>query len=238
VVTSAEAAYPLFAQAPSIGVHRLPAQRTTTFENVYLPQGRCQYVRGLATALTTEDLPKAWQDAPIIHLGPVAREVDVQLVGDCSSSFLGLTLQGWLRRWDGNGLVSYATWDEGRHALHAADVVVLSLEDLEGDRRRLTPYVSETEHLVLTEGREGATVYHRGQVMHMPAYRVREIDPTGAGDVFATAYFVRFAETEDVGEALRFANAAASFAVETAGAVGMPSRQQIACRLRHGQLRE
>ncbi|MEA3406859.1 MAG: PfkB family carbohydrate kinase [Chloroflexota bacterium] len=238
VLTSADPEYPLFARAPSIALHRLPAQRTTTFENTYLAQGRRQYIRALATPLAREDVPEAWERAVIVHLGPVAREVDVRLVEAFSPSLLGLTLQGWLRRWDGDGLVSYAAWDGARRGLHVADVVVLSLEDLEGDARRLAPYASETDHLVLTQGREGATVYYRGHVVHMPAYKVREVDSTGAGDVFATAYFVRFFETQDVRESLRFANAAASFIVETVGARGMPSREQIAWRLGHGRLRE
>lgn len=123
-------------------------------------------------------------------------------------------------------------------ALHVADVVMLSLEDLEGDEERLRPYLAETDHLVLTKGQDGATVYYRGRIVDTPAYKVREIDPTGAGDVFATAYFVRFFETQDVREALCFANAAASFIVETVGATGVPLREQIAWRLCHGQLRE
>ncbi len=238
VLTRADPAYPLFVQESSLTVHRLAAQRTTTFENVYSCQGRRQYIRDCAPTLGAGDVPAEWTDATIIHLGPVAREVDVRMAEALSPSFLGLTLQGWLRRWDGDGLVSYAVWNGATHVLRAADVAVLSLEDLEGDEGRLAPYLSEARHLVLTRGRQGATVYYRGKVIDMPAYEVREIDPTGAGDVFATAYFVRFFETKDVREALRFANAAASFIVETAGTTSIPSRKQIAWRLCHGRLRE
>ena len=59
---------------------------------------------------------------------------------------------------------------------------------------------------VLTVGREGAIVYHEGRQQRVPAYAVEEVDPTGAGDVFATAYLIRLHETGDVIEAARFAN--------------------------------
>ncbi len=238
VLTRANSECPLFLQEPSITVHRLPAQRTTTFENVYSRRGRSQYIRDWVSPLTAEDMPAGWADAAMVHLGPVAREVDVGLIEAFCPSFLGLTLQGWLRRWDVDGLVSYTAWDGAERALCKTDVAVLSLEDLEGDEGRLAPYLSGAEHLVLTRGRRGATVYYEGQVVSMPAYRVREVDPTGAGDVFATAYFVHFFETQDVWRALRFANAAASFIVETDGVMGVPLREQIAWRLSHGQLRE
>lgn len=238
VLTSADPDYPLFVQEPSIAVDRLAAQRTTTFENVYQSQGRCQYIRALAAPLARGDVPAKWSDASIVHLGPVAKEVDIELAEAFSASFLGLTLQGWLRRWDGDGRVTYGVCEGVERALRMSDVAVLSLEDLEGDEEHLTPYLSEARHLVLTQGRQGATVYHEGRMVRMPAYKVKEVDPTGAGDVFATAYFVRFFETQDVQEALRFANAAASFIVESVGATGIASRAQIEWRLRYGQLRE
>ncbi|MFP3896757.1 MAG: PfkB family carbohydrate kinase [Anaerolineales bacterium] len=238
VLTCADPAYPLFAEEPSIAVHHLSALQTTTFKNVYSCRRRRQYIQSCAPPLVAADMPVGWTHAAMVHLGPVAQEVDGGLIRSLSSSFLGLTLQGWLRRWDRDGLVSYAPWDGAASALGMADVAVLSLEDLEGDEGRLAPYLSAARHLVLTRGRQGATVYYEGEVVHTPAYRVREVDPTGAGDVFATAYFVHFFETRDVRKALCFANAAASFVVETVGAASIPSREQIVWRLRHGQLRE
>ena len=111
------------------------------------------------------------------------------------------------------------------------------MEDIGGDRVRLERYVHRARLLVVTLGEEGAVVYDHGRATRVPAYTVVEVDPTGAGDVFAAAYLIRFSETEDALEAARFANCVASFAVEGMGTANMPSRERVEWRLRHGRLR-
>lgn len=237
VLTSADAATPLFEDYPSIIVRCRPAGCTTTFENVYLAGSRRQYVRAVAEYLTVADLPSGWDAVPVVHLGPVAQEVDLDLALAFPHSFLGVTPQGWLRAWDAQGLVSPAKWGWADRLLGIADVVVLSLADIGGDTQRLARYVDLTRTLVLTVGEDGAVVFHEGRERSMPAYTVNQVDPTGAGDVFATAYLVRFHETGDAYEAARFANCAASFVVEQIGVAGVPSREQVEERLRYGSLR-
>ena len=237
VVTSGNSEVPFFADEPSIAVHCQLAEHTTTFENVYSPAGRRQYIHALAGWLSAADLPPGWKGASIVHLGPVAQEVDPGLAGIFPNALLGVTPQGWLRRWDQQGLVSPAEWEHASRVLRLADVVVLSLADIGGDRGRLDFYTSLARLLVLTVGQDGAFVYCQGREHHVPAYVVTEVDPTGAGDVFAAAYLVRLHETGDAIEAARFANCAASFVVEGLGTANVPSREQIEWRVRHGQLK-
>lgn len=71
--------------------------------------------------------------------------------------------------------------------------------------------------LVVTMGREGAKVHGEGTWHHIAAYPAQEIDPTGAGDVFAAAFLVEYGETGDVIASARFANCAASFVIEGQG---------------------
>jgi 1D-myo-inositol 3-kinase len=234
VLTSARVA-PVFDSA-CVQVHCRAAEDTTTFENVYTAGARRQYIRAVAGLLTLADVPADWGQAPIIHLGPVAQEVAPALVESFPHSLVGLTPQGWLRRWDAQGLVSPTELTDAASLLGAAGVVVLSLEDLGGDRQRLERYRSWARLLVLTVGREGAIVFSKGQQQRVPAYVVAEVDPTGAGDIFAAAYFVRLHETGDVIEAARFANSAASFVVEGVGTASVPSREQVEWRLRNGLL--
>lgn len=237
VVTSGNSERPLFAGEPAIAVHCQFAEHTTTFQNIYSVGRRRQYVHALAGCLTAADLPPGWDRSPIVHLGPVAQEVDPGLIGVFSDALLGVTPQGWLRRWDERGLVSPVEWQNASGVLRMADAVVLSLDDLGGDRRRLKAYVNLARLLVLTVGQDGAFVYYQGHKQHVPAYVVAEVDPTGAGDVFAAAYFIRLHETGDAIEAARFANCAASFVVEGLGTANVPCRDQIEWRLRHGRLR-
>ena len=79
VLTSADPTWPLFRVYPSIEVACRPSANTTTFENIYTDGARRQYIRSVASALTPADLPAAWQQAKIVHLGPVAQEVSPDL---------------------------------------------------------------------------------------------------------------------------------------------------------------
>jgi sugar/nucleoside kinase (ribokinase family) len=191
----------------------------------------------VAECLTLSDVPTAWQSASIVHLGPVAQEVDADLAEAFPHALLGVTPQGWLRRWGADGLVTPAEWGDAERVLSRADAVVLSLEDLGGDRERLDRYRRLVHILVLTVGRDGAIVYAAGRQERVRAYLVAESDPTGAGDLFATGYFIRLFEAGDVIEAARFANCVASFAVEGGGPASAPSREQVEERLLHGRLR-
>jgi sugar/nucleoside kinase (ribokinase family) len=86
---------------------------------------------------------------------------------------------------------------------------------------------------VVTHGPRGATVYHGGEVRHLPTRPAHEVDPTGAGDVFAAAFLVRLHEillergVEDPWEAAHFANVVASFSVEGIGYSAIPQRAQV-----------
>jgi sugar/nucleoside kinase (ribokinase family) len=238
VITSAEPSLSLFQQAPSIAVRTRPSAKTTTFENTYTDGRRRQRLGALAERLTIEDLPSGWSSARIVHLGPVAQEVDYDLVRAFPHSLLGVTPQGWLRSWDVQGVVSPVEWGQPDRILDVADVVILSLEDVGGDWERVNGYARGARLLVVTLGEDGAVVYCRGERTLVPAYDIVEVDSTGAGDVFAAAYLNRFFETRDALEAARFANCVASFSVEGVGPMSLPSREQIEQRLLYGSLRD
>jgi sugar/nucleoside kinase (ribokinase family) len=53
------------------------------------------------------------------------------------------------------------------------------------------------------------------------------VDPTGAGDVFAAAFLVAYAEQRDPVAAARFANVTASFSIEGRGITSIPDRAKV-----------
>jgi sugar/nucleoside kinase (ribokinase family) len=57
------------------------------------------------------------------------------------------------------------------------------------------------------------------------------MDPTGAGDVFATSFLIRYQETGDPSEAAVFACCAASCVVEGLAASTLGDRAEIARRI-------
>ena len=84
----------------------------------------------------------------------------------------------------------------------------------------------------MTHGHGGATLYRDGSSETFAAIpAAREVDPTGAGDCFATAFAVRYAETASLAAAMDFGLAAGSLSVEGAGIAGIPTRERIEERL-------
>jgi tagatose kinase len=82
--------------------------------------------------------------------------------------------------------------------------------------------------VVLKRGALGATVYTVDSSDDVEAFRVEEVDPTGAGDVFAAALASALLSGMALPAATRFACAAGALAVTRRGPLeGAPTRQQL-----------
>ncbi len=204
-----------------------PTERSTTFENKYVEHVRQQTVSYIAPNLDYFLVPEPWRNAPIVHLGPVVQEVEPSLVRHFPSSLLGLTPQGWLRSWDQQGIVHPSEWPEATFMLQQAGAAVISIEDVGGDEQRIEEMASAARILAVTEGITGARVYWNGDVRRYNAPDVEEVDPTGAGDIFAAAFFFRLYHTRDPWEAARFATQIASRSVTRQGYESVPTQDEI-----------
>ncbi len=201
----------------AIDMALLPASEDTTFENIYVGGRRSQWLRGRAAELTISAVPTEWRQPKIVHLAPLAQEVDPGLAHAFQNSMVAITPQGWLRSWDETGRVQRADWEGMEGILSRADATVLSLEDLHRDEALVARFVEYSRLLIVTEGPRGARLYQQGSLQHVPAYPVEEVDPTGAGDVFAAAFFTRFAKTADALGSAAFAARQASASVTGTG---------------------
>jgi len=239
VLTSASDDLPLAEALDGMALRVVPAEHSTTFENIYYDGHRRQYLRSVAAPLKPEHVPAEWRGARIVHLGPLVQEVGLEMVDlFAAQTFIGVTPQGWLRRWDETGRVGPCAWAGAERYLARAAAVVLSLEDVGGDQAELERYIGLARLAAVTRSWQGATLFRQGQALDLAAYNVPEVDPTGAGDVFAAAFFLRLSETGDPEEAARFANAAASYSVQGEGYAAIASRAQVEERLRNGVLRD
>jgi hypothetical protein len=228
VVTSVGPDLDLDAALPGVQVANHAAPATTTFENIYTYDGRRQFIRALANHIHCHDVPPAWRAAPVVHLGPLAQEMDHDIVHCFSAdSLIGVGPQGWLRQWDDTGHVSFTPWEPSQDVLRRVNVLVLSEMDLPDPERVVREWGDLIQHIVITRAERGATVYSQGDACHYPARPARQVDPTGAGDVFGAAFLIRLHETGDPCEAARFANATASFSIEGPGVSGIPGRPTV-----------
>jgi sugar/nucleoside kinase (ribokinase family) len=216
------------AQLGQIPVVAIESPNSTIFENIYTKQGRVQYLRAQATRLDFSYVPEIWRHASIIHLGPIANEVDATLPEDFSPALLGMTPQGWMRQWDSECRVSRGEWRDADTALARAGAVVISREDVNGDDELIEHMAQHTRVLVVTESAAGSVLYWNGDRRRFRAPKVTEVDATGAGDVFAAAFFYRLLNTHDPWEATRFATMLASCSVTRPGLEGIATDGEVA----------
>lgn len=226
IVTSWGGELPL-GQMAMIPIINLTADQSTSFENIATPEGRMQFIYRVAHRLDLNLIPDLWLNAPIVHLGPVAQEVEPTLVRHFPSSLIGVTAQGWLRSWGDNGRVIVTEWPEANFVLSQSGAAVISSEDVGEDDARIEELASSCRVLAVTEHAEGVRVYWNGDVRRFKPPEVNEVDSTGAGDIFAAAFFFRLYTTRDPWEAARFATQVSAISVTRPGLDGVPTREEI-----------
>ncbi|NOZ05578.1 MAG: hypothetical protein GXP41_04385 [Chloroflexi bacterium] len=229
VVTAAQETTPLSLLEEGVQVCRRASQVTTRFQNTYAKVGqREQILLSRASKLDTADIPTTWINAPVVFLAPIAQEIDEVFMQTFSASpFVGLLLQGCLRKWDGQGRVSPAPWKNASRILPGVSAVVFSLEDVGGNWSLAKSYAQAAPLAVITLAEKGAVLFRGEESRRFRARPAQVVDPTGAGDVFAAAFFLRLYETGDPVAACRFANAMASFSTEGEGWDAIPLRSEV-----------
>ncbi len=227
VVTSA-ADYPFREVLPGIAVHNVPAGETTLFHNYYETGGRRQVVERRAGPINRSDVPPAWRSAGIVLLAPIARELPVDAAVWFDAGLIGAIAQGWLRAWDEQGRVSTVAGPP-EEVPEGLDLLVFSETDAQPET--VSAWGRHTRFVAHTRGERGVRLRVDGDWHDILAVPATEVDPTGAGDVWAAAFLLRYSETSDPFQAAHFACAAAALSVETPGLAGIPRRAAIEARL-------
>lgn len=80
----------------------------------------------------------------------------------------------------------------------------------------------------VTMGDKGSIAFDNGKIIHCPAFQVTPVDTTGAGDVFHSAFGVKYVECGDIYESMRFASAVSAIkCLKLGGRAGIPTRRQV-----------
>jgi sugar/nucleoside kinase (ribokinase family) len=176
--------------------------------------------------LRPSDVPLELLDAKAILIGPVLREVDLELVEFVrrnSKAELFLDPQGLIRDVSADGSVIHVEEEEVKEVMKLCDYVKpneaeaevitgLEAEEAVKELWRLGAKVS-----IVTLADRGSLIYDGASLYRVPAYRVRAVDPTGAGDVYAGAFIYARLKGLSLLEAGLLASAAASIKVEHVG---------------------
>ena len=211
-----------------IEVHCKSLNPTTTFMNVETSSSRKQHISDVADYLQNADIPASFSGfSGILHLGPVADEVDPEIIKHFPNAFIGITPQGWMRQWDNEGFVSYKQWKPDNGFLENVDAAVFSIEDVDADEEIVSDFSQKLKIMAVTEGIDGARIYWNGDVRRIQAPAVSIIDLIGAGDIFAAVFFIRLHQGCDPWEAGRQAVQLASISVARRRLKSIPTKREI-----------
>jgi 1D-myo-inositol 3-kinase len=228
IVTSAGPDLDVAEAFPGAQVVCHQAAATTVFENIYHDGERTQILHQRADVITCEHIPPAWRNAPMVYLGTIDQEIDLRVFHCFAEEALICVMpQGFFRHWDDRGHISFTEWTPPEAVLRRINVLVLSELDVADPDQLVLDWGPMIETIVVTRAERGATVYRAGEQCYYPTRPAQEVDLTGAGDVFAAVFLICLFETGDPCQAVRYANAAASFSVEAPGMTGIPPRSQV-----------
>ena len=204
------------------------ADEPTVFTNRNVAGRREQTIHSWAGEIDLNGLPPMWRSSKIIHLAPVAQEIDIRRAGRLSPDFFGITPQGLMRDWrsEQGGKVSIVPLRLAYEFLGRIDAMVLNSEEQSLARDEIE-VVGSRGLVAITRGSAGVQLIDRGQHSQLPAFSVNVKDDTGSGDVFSAALFIQRTEGVGVARAATVAAAAASVMIQSGGPDAVPSREQV-----------
>lgn len=201
---------------PGLRLRCVASEVMTTFAVAYAGTRRTLVLKRRAASLAPADIPEAWRRAPVAYVGPVTGECDRALVSSLGAGFVGVGLQGWLRRAGPDGEIEPALLSEALDPPRV-QLAVVSEEDHPDVDGVATRFATAGAIVAITRGARGATLIAPSGRLEIPPVPAREVDPTGAGDVFGVVLTLHLAAGSPPAEAARAAAAAAARVVEGPG---------------------
>ena len=207
-----------------------PADQTTTLLTLGEGPARRQRVLGWAGPMQA---PTALGSA-IVHLAPVAAELPFAALS--SYGFIGLTPQGLVRRWSGPDAEIIAAGPAPEAAIELAGschAMVLSEAEREGCEPLIEAAAGRGAVVAITAGEAPTTLLDGRSAPRRVAVDAlaRPVEDIGAGDVYASAFFICLHEARTPAQAAAFASAAAAERMLGSGVEAIAPRAAIEARL-------
>ena len=231
ILTSHGADFPLDLVPPQIEVVTVDAPVTTIFDHRLDGARRTMRRPVAARVLMRDHVPEDWRDAGLVLLAPVLDEVDPAVSEMFGNATMAAAAQGWLRAAGPDGEVRSQRWEPPRTLLGRLQALFVSDEDVLGQEEQILKWIERLPVGAVTAGAAGALLYVNGDRYEVRPRPAREVDPTGAGDVFAAAFIIRYHFEGDPWQAAAAASCAASLSVESQGWSTVPDRETLAAAL-------
>ena len=120
-------------------------------------------------------------------------------------------------------------WLVTPNEVEAEEMTGVAVTDLESANRAAKIFFEKgVENVLITLGSRGVYINTGDRAEIIPAFHVKAVDTTGAGDAFNGGLLATLAEGKDIWEAARFASGLAALSVQRIGTTpAMPTREEI-----------
>ncbi len=232
----------------------------TNFVLDYHDHSRTLTLKSKSPDLDFRDVPNEYIKNPpeIIILAPLCYEISYEYVSlilkKFPEAFIGIDLQGFIRKIDDDGLVSYVQ-DKAiiRNMRKIIDLVgerlilkgsEIEMKLLAGGSEDLDEVMAHFDDFnlkglyIMTLGEAGSMLIKHGEeLLYIPAFASRGvIDETGAGDVYFAIFLHEYINSDmswgSVQKAACLASSAASFLVEAIGTAGFETKEEVLKRVK------
>jgi len=232
----------------------------TNFILDYFNHTRTLTLKSRSPNLKFQDIPEYYlkNHPQVIVLAPLCNEISYdytsEIIKNFPEAYIGIDLQGFIRKISDNGTVSYIYNEElivnmrkiinligDRLILKGSEIEMKLLsgyEDLYDVMKSFNQFKTGGI-FIMTLGEAGSMIIKKGQkLLEIPAFKAKEvIDETGAGDVYLAVFLYEFIQSnmnwESVEKIAHLASAAASFLVEKKGPAGFKKKSEVLKRVKN-----
>lgn len=235
----------------------------TNFILDYFNHSRILTLKFRSPDLDFNDIPQEYLNLPpdILVLVPLCNEISFDFISKIVEYFpnvyIGIDLQGFIRKIDEDGKVSYIYDEEifsnitkiitlvGKNLILKGSGIEMKLLARKGDDLNEVMNFFEKFSVdgiyIMTLGEKGSYIVKNGEkILKIPAYKSKKvIDETGAGDIYFSIFLYEFVQSDkswkSVSKAAHLASAAASFVIEKKSTNGFEPKKKVLKRIEKGE---
>jgi sugar/nucleoside kinase (ribokinase family) len=234
--------------------------KNTNFVLDYFDHARTLTLKSKSPNLEFADIPSEYLNNPpdVIVLVPLCNEIShdyvTQILKKFPDAYVGIDLQGFIRKIDEEGKVVYIYDNEIISNIKKIIELVGDRLILKGSEEEMNLLAGECDDFdsvmthcnsyentgiyIMTLGEKGSMLTKKGEkILRIPAFKPKRVlDETGAGDIYFSIFLYEFMRSDKswqaVGNAAYLASSAASFLVEKKGPAGFKKKQKVVKRVK------
>lgn len=234
--------------------------KNTNFVLDYFDHGRTLTLKSRSPNLQFDDIPSEYLNHPpdVFVLVPLCNEISLEYISQILKNFpevyIAIDLQGFIRKIDDLGKVSYIYDEEiisnikkivtligDRVILKGSEEEMKLLAEESDNYEKVMKYFKQYDNngiYIMTMGEKGSMLIKKGNlILKIPAFKARRVvDETGAGDVYFSIFLYEFIQSDkswkSIEHAAYLASSAASFLVEKKGPAGFEAKNKVVKRMK------